>query len=111
MSEKKIEKTESTPKKGSSKMPLKLVYLGVPMIEKGKDGQVLFQIKYGQIFNNGLPKEVEDRATEDKDFAKMLVEFKDVGRVMNELSKHESNLSLVKKRVRDKYEAGKKRRV
>jgi len=88
---------------------LRWIYLGVPMIERGKDGQILFQIRYAQTFNNGLPSEVEERMKADGDFKRMFVEHKDAAKTMAELSKPDSSLSIAKKALSERYLKSKKR--
>lgn len=76
----------------------KIVYLGIPMVEKSG-----FSINYGTIFADGIPDGIAARAKDDKIFAKFLIPVSKAAWAMKELQNSGSDLSRAKKVLTDEY--------
>ena len=104
MSKDKIEtknetKISNKPSKPAEK-PQKVIYLGVPLVEKSKNGTVIYSLNYGTIFSNGLPDLVIERCQNDKDFEKMFVTVEKAGLYIKEMANPDSDFSNSRKKIR-----------
>jgi hypothetical protein len=81
----------------------KVIYLGPPMMERSKDGQVVFSIGYGTVYSDGLPVEVTERQKQDKNFAKLFVPVSSAAAAMKHLMKPDSELSEANNKVKKDY--------
>ena len=88
-----------------------VMYLGESFFEKTRDGDITIHIKYGQIFNNGLPKEIKELCKTNKDFAMLFVPVGDVSTVMKEMKKPDNRYNECKRNIREQaFQKNKKRR-
>jgi len=86
----------------------KIIYMGTTMLERSKDGATYFSITYGTIYSNGLPKDVQDRMKEDKEFAKLFVPVTSAAVSMKHLMQKGTELSRANNDVKMRYAARKR---
>ena len=105
--------SDKTEKKEKKELPMenkpiktrkeKVIYMGVPIVERDNVGSIIFHIDYSTIYSNGLPKEVIERCKADSDFKKMFVPISEAGAVLRQMSQSESAFSQTRKELSKKY--------
>ncbi|MCL1947860.1 MAG: hypothetical protein FWF51_12040 [Chitinivibrionia bacterium] len=93
--------------KGDNSQTGQAIYLGPPMVEQDKSGQLTFQIGYGAIFN-GVSPQIAQMQKANADFSKLFIPVGEAAKAMRELTDKNSALFAVKKKVTNDYLSRKK---
>jgi len=70
-----------------------IMYIGIPLNIFSENGGIAFSLKFGQVFNNGLPNEVLKQCQSDPNLRRVFVAVGESARKLNAMRNPNSDIS------------------